>query len=137
MITIVNSDIALDVRGAGAGNISVVEQYAINGTNAQRWFILDSGAGYYLQSALGNWVLDLSGGNTSNGTAIRLYAPNGTQAQRFVVSSSEVSVPVNAAVNIKSAGKSNLVFDVPGASTANSRKSVSSRLAMEPTTLSM
>lgn len=118
----VNSDKALDVRGAAAGNNSVVQQYAINGTNAQRWFIRDSGAGYYLQSALGNWVLDLSGGNTSNGTAIRLYAPNGTQAQRFVVSSSEVSVPVNAAVNIKSAGKSNLVFDVPGASTANSAR---------------
>lgn len=122
VITNVNSDKALDVRGAAAGNNSVVQQYAINGTNAQRWFIRDSGAGYYLQSALGNWVLDLSGGNTSNGTAIRLYAPNGTQAQRFVVSSSEVSVPVNAAVNIKSAGKSNLVFDVPGASTANSAR---------------
>lgn len=122
VITNVNSDKALDVRGAAAGNNSVVQQYAINGTNAQRWFIRDSGAGYYLQSALGNWVLDLSGGNTSNGTAIRLYAPNGTQAQRFVVSSSEVSAPVNAAVNIKSAGKSNLVFDVPGASTANSAR---------------
>ena len=122
VITNVNSDKALDVRGAAAGNNSVVQQYAINGTNAQRWFIRDSGAGYYLQSALGNWVLDLSGGSTSNGTAIRLYAPNGTQAQRFVVSSSEVSVPVNAAVNIKSAGKSNLVFDVPGASTANSAR---------------
>lgn len=122
VITNVNSDKALDVRGAAAGNNSVVQQYAINGTNAQRWFIRDSGAGYYLQSALGNWVLDLSGGNISNGTAIRLYAPNGTQAQRFVVSSSEVSVPVNAAVNIKSAGKSNLVFDVPGASTANSAR---------------
>ena len=122
VITNVNSDKALDVRGAAASNNSVVQQYAINGTNAQRWFIRDSGAGYYLQSALGNWVLDLSGGNTSNGTAIRLYAPNGTQAQRFVVSSSEVSVPVNAAVNIKSAGKSNLVFDVPGASTANSAR---------------
>lgn len=122
VITNVNSDKALDVRGAAAGNNSVVQQYAINGTNAQRWFIRDSDAGYYLQSALGNWVLDLSGDNTSNGTAIRLYAPNGTQAQRFVVSSSEVSVPVNAAVNIKSAGKSNLVFDVPGASTANSAR---------------
>ena len=122
VITNVNSDKALDVRGASAGNNSVVQQYAINGTNAQRWFIRDSDAGYYLQSALGNWVLDLSGDNTSNGTAIRLYAPNGTQAQRFVVSSSEVSVPVNAAVNIKSAGKSNLVFDVPGASTANSAR---------------
>lgn len=122
VIVNVNSGKALDVRNGAAGNNAVVQQYSANGTNAQRWFIRDSGAGYYLQSALGNWVLDLSGGSTANGTAIRLYAPNGTQAQRFVVSSSEVSVPVNAAVNIKSAGKSNLVFDVPGASTANSAR---------------
>lgn len=128
----------------------MVQQYAINGTNAQRWFIRDSGAGYYLQSALGNWVLDLSGGSTSNGTAIRLYAPNGTQAQRFVVSSSEVSVPVNAAVNIKSAGnpilylmcqellpQTALEFSCMRLMERTHRNSVSSRLAMEPTTLSM
>lgn len=119
VIANVKSGKALDVRGAAAGNNAVVQQYALNGSNAQRWFIRDSGAGYYLQSALGNWVLDLSGGIIANATAIRLYAPNGTSAQRFIVSSSEASVPVNTAVNIKSAGRSGLVFDVPGASTAD------------------
>ena len=75
MIINVNSGKALDVRNGAAGNNAVVQQYSANGTNAQRWFIRDSGAGYYLQSALGNWVLDLSGGNTANGAAIRLYTP--------------------------------------------------------------
>ena len=115
----VNSGKALDVRNGAAGNNAVVQQYSVNGTNAQRWFIRDSGAGYYLQSALGNWVLDLSGGNTANGAAIRLYTPNGTASQLFVVSCSGVTVPVDTAVIIKSAGNANLVFDVPSASMAN------------------
>lgn len=115
----VNSGKALDVRNGAAGNSAVVQQYSANGTNAQRWFIRDSGAGYYLQSALGNWVLDLSGGNTANGAAIRLYTPNGTASQLFVVSCSGVTVPVDTAVIIKSAGNANLVFDVPSASMAN------------------
>ena len=115
----VNSGKALDVRNGAAGNNAVVQQYSANGTNAQRWFIRDSDAGYYLQSALGNWVLDLSGGNTANGAAIRLYTPNGTASQLFVVSCSGVTVPVDTAVIIKSAGNANLVFDVPSASMAN------------------
>lgn len=119
VIVNVNSGKALDVRNGAAGNNAVVQQYSANGTNAQRWFIRDSGAGYYLQSALGNWVLDLSGGNTANGAAIRLYTPNGTASQLFVVSCSGVTVPVDTAVIIKSAGNANLVFDVPSASMAN------------------
>jgi len=87
----VNSGKALDVRNGVAENNAVVQQYSRNNSQAQRWFIRDSGAGYYLQSALGNWVLDLSGGNTANGAAIRLYAPNGTASQLFVVSSSDVN----------------------------------------------
>ena len=121
-ITNVNSGKALDVRNGSAGNNAVVQQYSTNGTNAQHWFIRDSGTGYYLQSALGNWVLDLSGGSTANGAAIHLYAPNGTAAQLFVLSSSEVSIPANTSTTIRSVKNNGLVFDVSGASTANSAR---------------
>ena len=120
VIVNVNSGKALDVRNGAAGNNAVVQQYSANGTNAQRWFIRDSGAGYYLQSALGNWVLDLSGGSTANGTAIHLYTPNGTVAQLFTLSSSEVNIPTDAPATIRSTKNTGLVFDVPGASTVNS-----------------
>lgn len=100
---------ALDVRNGAAGNNAVVQQYSANGTNAQRWFIRDSGAGYYLQSALGNWVLDLSGGSTANGTAIHLYTPNGTVAQLFTLSSSEVNIPTDAPATIRSTKNTGLV----------------------------
>ena len=115
----VNSGKALDVRNGVAENNAVVQQYSRNNSQAQRWFIRDSGAGYYLQSALGNWVLDLSGGNTANGAAIRLYAPNGTAPQLFVVSSSDASIATGVSMIITSVANKKLVTDVTGASPAN------------------
>lgn len=115
----VNSGKALDVRNGVAENNAIVQQYSRNNSQAQRWFIRDSGAGYYLQSALGNWVLDLSGGNTVDGAAIRLYAPNGTASQLFVVSSSDVSITTGVSMIITSVANRKLVTDVTSASTAN------------------
>ena len=115
----VNSGKALDVRNGVAKNNAIVQQYSRNNSQAQRWFIRDSGAGYYLQSALGNWVLDLSGGNTADGAAIRLYAPNGTASQLFVVSSSDVSITTGVSMIITSVANKKLVTDVTSASTAN------------------
>ena len=115
----VNSGKALDVRNGVVENNAVVQQYSRNNSQAQRWFIRDSGAGYYLQSALGNWVLDLSGGNTANGAAIRLYTLNGTASQLFVVSSSDVNIATGVSMIITSVANKKLVTDVTGASTAN------------------
>ena len=115
----VNSGKALDVRNGVAENNAIVQQYSRNNSRAQRGFILESGAGYYLQSALGNWVLDLSGGNTANGAAIRLYMPNGTASQLFVVSSSDINIATGVSMIITSAANKKLVTDVTGASTAN------------------
>lgn len=115
----VNSGKALDVRNGVAENNAIVQQYSRNNSQAQRWFIRDSGAGYYLQSALGNWVLDLSGGNTANGAAIRLYMPNGAASQLFVVSSSDVNITAGVSMMITSVANKKLVTDVTSASTAN------------------
>lgn len=115
----VNSGKALDVCNGVAENNAIVQQYSRNNSQAQRWFIRDSGAGYYLQSALGNWVLDLSGGNTADGAAIRLYMPNGTASQLFVVSSSDINIATGVSMIITSVANKKLVTDVTGASTAN------------------
>lgn len=115
----VNSGKALDVCNGVAENNAIVQQYSRNNSQAQRWFIRDSGAGYYLQSALGNWVLDLSSGNTANGAAIRLYMPNGTASQLFVVSSSDVNIATGVSMIITSVANKKLVTDVTSASTAN------------------
>ena len=80
-----NSGKALDVRNGVAENNAIAQQYSRNNSQAQRWFIRDSGAGYYLQSALGNWVLDLSGGNTANGAAFGCTSADGTASQAVLL----------------------------------------------------
>ncbi|MCH4158950.1 MAG: RICIN domain-containing protein [Bifidobacterium minimum] len=112
----VNSGKALDVSGGAAGNQAVVQQWAPNGTDAQKWYIRDSGEGYYIQSALGDWVLDIAGGSLTDGTSIRLYAPNGTDAQKFLLSSATAQIPVDKTVRIISGLNESLVIDLPGAS---------------------
>ncbi|PLS25784.1 RICIN domain-containing protein [Bifidobacterium imperatoris] len=105
----------LDVANGVPGNGAVVRQWSANGSAAQHWFIRDSGEGYYLQSALGNYVLDLAGGSTANGTVARLYAPNGTVAQKFMMASAGVNVPSGTVV-VRSGLSASLLFDVRGES---------------------
>lgn len=116
----VNSGLVLDVQNAVAGNGAVVQQYASNGSDAQRWFIRDSGNGYYIQSALGNWVLDINGASTADGASITLYTPNGSDAQKFMLASANAGlVPTGDTVKIVSATNPGLVFDIENGATGN------------------
>lgn len=116
----VNSGLVLDVQNAVAGNGAVVQQYASNGSDAQRWFIRDSGNGYYIQSALGNWVLDINGASTADGASITLYTPNGSDAQKFMLASANAHlVPTGDTVKIVSATNPSLVFDIENGATGN------------------
>ncbi len=110
----VNSGRALDVAGGAAGNLAEVRQWDVNGSAAQQWSLRDSGAGYYLQSALGNWVLDLAWGSVSNGVSVRLYAPNGTSTQKFITSSATSAIVQNIPVSIVSALNPTFALDLPG-----------------------
>ncbi len=119
----VNSGLVLDVQNAVAGNGAVVQQYASNGSDAQRWFIRDSGNGYYIQSALGNWVLDISGASTADGAAITLYTPNGSDAQMFMLASASLDViGTGEKVKVASASNPSFVFDIENASKDNSAR---------------
>ena len=110
---------ALDVADARAWNNAEVRQWTPDGTAAQHWFIRDSGSGYYLQSALGDYVLDLSGGNTADGALAALYSPNGSSAQKFGLASVNAVLPIDKDVRIESVAQSGMVLDIAGGSTAN------------------
>ena len=86
-LTSVNSNKVLDVSGALMTNGTNVQQYAANGTYAQKWIVLKNSDGsYVIQSALSeNMVLDVAGGSAANGANVQLYAANGTNAQRWQV----------------------------------------------------
>ena len=73
----------LSVAGDNAQSGSSVTQAAYAQDGHQLWHIRAADNGFYIQSALGNWVLDLNGGSTADGTSVRIWAPNKSNAQRF------------------------------------------------------
>lgn len=109
---------ALDVQSAIAQSGATVQQYEPNGSDAQKWYLKDSGSGWYLQSALGNWVLGISGGATSDGTSIALYAPDDSDAQKFVLSSPAI-IKTGASTRISSALVDKFVLDIQSGSYSN------------------
>nr|WP_140494140.1 RICIN domain-containing protein [Bifidobacterium sp. UTBIF-78] len=124
VITNVSTGKALEVADGRAAAGAAVQQYDSNGTTGQRWFIRDAGsdaagAAYYLQSALGNLVLDAMNGSTANGTVLQVWTPNGTAAQGYLLASAGVNVYEDKTVTIASAKNTDVVIDVPSASTEN------------------
>jgi hypothetical protein len=65
---------------------------------------------------MGSLYLDIDSAAFAEGTDVQVYPPNGTAAQRFVLTDTR-SVP-DGSYTLYSALGSNLVLDVPGASTS-------------------
>ena len=71
----------LDVSGGSCDNGTNVQQYAQNGTPAQRWRIEKFNGHYLLVNVASGKALDVSGGNGANGTNVQQYVLNHTNAQ--------------------------------------------------------
>lgn len=123
----VNSGLVLDVSGGQARNEANIQQYAFNGTNAQRWVIARNADGSFtLWSALGlNLVADLQWGSTACGANAWLYAANGSKAQKFLFTSTtttraEAGKTLDDGLYTSTAnGKA---WDVPAASNTNGKQ---------------
>lgn len=75
----------LDVTGGIDANGTNVCQYTFNGSNGQKWKVLDGKQGYIvLQPACAQTrVLDIYGGVDAEGANAAIYEKNGSEAQRF------------------------------------------------------
>ena len=71
----------LDVSGGSCDSGANVQQYAQNGTPAQRWRIEKFNGHYLLVNVASGKALDVSGGNGANGTNVQQYVLNHTNAQ--------------------------------------------------------
>jgi Ricin-type beta-trefoil lectin domain/Glycosyl hydrolases family 16 len=72
--------LCVDVRGANPANFTPVQVYTCNGTNAQRWTVVQAGS---TLQALGK-CMDIDAGGTADGTTVDLYQCNNTGAQVFI-----------------------------------------------------
>ncbi|MEU8972506.1 RICIN domain-containing protein [Streptomyces monashensis] len=106
----------LDAKGAATANGTVVQQYACNGTTAQRWSFTDAGNGYVRIAGAGDTgqVVDVTNVSTADSAPVQLWSYGGGANQQWQ--------PVDDGggafhfVN-RNSGK---CLDVPGASLADS-----------------
>jgi GH25 family lysozyme M1 (1,4-beta-N-acetylmuramidase) len=111
---------ALDVASGSTADGTVVQQYADNGTAAQRWYLRLGAGGWQLASALGDGVvLDVSGNSTKAGARIQVWGANGSSAQRFHLVPCDVLASGEIYTIVSLDGSGDLVVDVPGASDAD------------------
>lgn len=108
----------LSVVDSNAQSGSAVVQAAYAQDEHQLWHVRTADNGFYIQSALGNWVLDVSGGSTADGTSVRIWAPNKSAAQRFTFASAS-TIKNDTAFAIKSVLDPQLVMDIYGGSSDN------------------
>ncbi|MFC1412983.1 glycoside hydrolase family 19 protein [Streptacidiphilus sp. N1-12] len=115
-VTNVNSGKCVDARAAATANATAVQQYACNGTNAQKWVFTATSGGYFqVGSASGTaQVWDDSNVSGADGSLIQLWTYGGGNNQQWlpVLESGSNYHFVN-----RFSGK---CLDVPAASTADS-----------------
>jgi hypothetical protein len=80
----VHSGKVLDVPNSSTSTGVQLQQWNDNGTDAQRWRIMDVGGGYYkLVSKASGLVVDVASASTADGAAVQQWTDNGTDAQKW------------------------------------------------------
>lgn len=81
-ITNLNSGLALDTRGAGTSDGTLVDQASVTGGQTQRWRLVTAGPGLYkVVNAASGLVLGVQDAATGNGAAIEVGQDSSTNAQ--------------------------------------------------------
>ena len=83
--TFQNTGNVIDVLYSKMVNENKIQMHSFNGTNAQKFKLIDAGEGYIsiLSSIDHNFCLDVTHSGTKPGTKIWLYSRNNTSAQQF------------------------------------------------------
>lgn len=126
-ISHVGTSSVLDVSGGSRKSGANVQQYATNGTAAQRWIpVKQANGSFVFYSGLGrNLVLDVSGGSVSNGANVQIWVANGSVAQRFIAIDANPHVETGSQTvadgmyQINSVSDSSTCLDVAGGSVSN------------------
>lgn len=114
-ILLEHSGKALDVRSASSAIGTEVQQYEWNGTDAQKWYFIDTEEGnnsYYIKSKLGTY---LSVDNT--GSIIKTSDKN--SAHKWVLEKSESRPIKDGIYGIANKGNSSMMLDINSASMNN------------------
>jgi hypothetical protein len=104
----------LDVAGGATGNGGLVQLYASNDTNSQKWMLTAVGTNrYVLRAANSGKVLDVPGSLTYNGNRLQQWGYSGNAGQCWDLVYKSGGFVLHSALN------GGFVLDVAGGSTAN------------------
>ncbi|HEV2645664.1 MAG TPA: RICIN domain-containing protein [Acidobacteriaceae bacterium] len=83
-----NSGLAMDVKGNGTANGSVVQQYAYHGATNEQWKVTNLGGNIYqIIGVQSGRALEVTGAGTANGTGIDIYNYTGATNQQWALTS--------------------------------------------------
>ncbi len=129
----VNSGKVLDVANGLNVNGANVQQWSLNGYDAQHWKIVSKGNGYYVLYAVctsNTKVLDVPCGNTTVASNMQLWEANGDDAQVFYLKANtdgsyailpklNTSMCVGVAESAKTDGANVALYSYTGAASQN------------------
>lgn len=81
--SMLNTSMALDIAGGSVTKGANLQIYSANGTNAQKFYLVDEGNGWSIQNAQSGMFIDVAGGAAANKTNVQQYTDNDTRAQRW------------------------------------------------------
>ena len=131
----------LDVYGGSLNNSANVQLYDLNDTNAQKFFVIPKGDGFYsIINGNSRKSLDIYGGKNANKTNVQQYTSNNSNAQVF-----RIMVDSKGFYSIYPASSLDKCIDIDGAVNANKRNvqiyqsngSNAQKWSLEPTTLKL
>lgn len=79
------SKMTLDAEAAKHVNGTNLQIYAVNHTNAQKFYLADEGDGWSIRNVESGKYVDVTGDDMKSGTNVQLYEDNDTRAQRWKV----------------------------------------------------
>ena len=97
IITARHTGKALEVLNLDHSNRAKIIQWPKNGSDQQRWYVIDMGGGYYkLVNRYSGSCLDIYGNGSANSTPVHQCIDNGTDAQRFSLIRQDFTITFDA-----------------------------------------
>lgn len=121
--SMLDTTMAVDVRGAAKTKGANVQLYKANGSNAQKFQLTDEGDGWSVRNIGSGMYVDVAGGSAQPGSNVQQWTDNDSRAQRWDVTqigTTTVNGTECAVVRLGAFNATGLVMDVKGAMTTNS-----------------
>ena len=86
----------LGVKGAAVDNYADIQLFAPDGSNSQKWCMVEQNGGYMLVNRQSGLVADVDSGKIENATNVRQHFYNGAKAQTWMFKQAEYLVRYDA-----------------------------------------